>query len=316
MSSPTQTNSTSPVSSDNADLLGTSQIELSRMILQTDMPQRLTDAFTGRPTPLALLREYYFVSRGIDNLRREMERHRTERASIYAVLMSRHEFQETISPVLNEYRQRHLETDLPPYEGSPPSFPTDTPRLPRLSPTLSESHSSHPSSTPDSPQTVEVLSEEPMNEEDTSPSEDSIVSFYAADTSEPGTQENPIDIDLIPAANDTPPPHIERVRRTRSAPIPMYCNVCMKFGHPSANCVRLGPIVCAYCREIGHVKSDCITLRREIRQYNPDMQFCMVCAEPGHSVNNCATLFGTRSLPSLQITHIGQRQSATASGSV
>ena len=53
-------------------------------------------------------------------------------------------------------------------------------------------------STENFPRSVEIMSEEHDKEEENARSEDSLISFYTTDTHEPGTQQNPINIDLIP----------------------------------------------------------------------------------------------------------------------
>ena len=58
------------------------------------------------------------------------------------------------------------------------------------------------------------MSEEQDKEEENNPSEDSLISFYTADTHEPGTQQNPIDIDLICEQSIIPLPRPTGIRRT------------------------------------------------------------------------------------------------------
>ena len=60
-----------------------------------------------------------------------------------------------------------------------------------------------------SPRTVEIATEE-----QNSPNENSIISFYTAHSNEPGTQENPINVDRLVIREDMLHPAIGFLRRT------------------------------------------------------------------------------------------------------
>jgi hypothetical protein len=86
------------------------------------MPATLAVAFAEQYTVTALLREYAFISQGLHHLREEVARHRIERDTIFRTLMTSRPFQETMSPILQIFRQRREEENLPSY-GSPSPEP-------------------------------------------------------------------------------------------------------------------------------------------------------------------------------------------------
>ena len=151
------------------------------------------------------------------------------------------------------------------------------------------------------------MSEKQDEEEENAPSEDSMISFYTADTHEPGSQQNPIDIDWFFIRLDIPHLAINVLWRTRSNPIddwrathptnnlesslPLsYCRICGLHGHLPDGCLRRGPFICTYCREIGHETTDCVELRHDEARYHPELQFCLICSQPGHLLNQCFAL--------------------------
>ena len=131
--------------------------------------------------------------------------------------------------------------------------------------------------------------------------------FLTANESEPGTQQNPIDVDQLFVQQDTPHPAAGFTRRTNSNPafgrtIPIHhthsesslnlihCSVCDQYGHRSDRCIQMGALICSYCREVGHGSMNCSERRRDERCFHPEMQFCLICSQPGHSVGNCFAL--------------------------
>ena len=145
-------------------------------------------------------------------------------------------------------------------------------------------------STKNSPRSVEIMSEEKDKEEENTQSKDSLISLYTTDTHELGTQQNPINIDLIPEQLIVPLLKPTGIRRTQSAPTTMQCTVCARTGHMAQDCIQLGPTLCNYCQESGHFAKDCRKWRADIRRYDPQLQFCLVCNETGHSLDRCTTL--------------------------
>ena len=263
----------------------TSPFELSRMMLDPGTARDLSDAFNGMPVSIVLLRHYLFISQNLEQLRMDTERHRTERQTIYQLLIGNQVFEERLFPVLMNYRRRQNRTHSPSHQD-PPSSPVSR------SPNRTTDTYYSPSPNTDSPQTIPILSAPSSDEED---SIDSIVSFYSADSTLGNSPTNPINIDRLPELPErrpVPPPVTGMIHRTRSTPIIPHCNVCTRNGHFPDNCILRGPSICTYCREVGHVQGDCPKLRRDLRRYNSVMQFCIICSQPGHSLENCMTLQG------------------------
>jgi hypothetical protein len=201
---------------------------------------------------------------------------------------------------------------------------------PSSSPNTSTSHDNDISTlTDEQPRTVEITSMNAINEEDSATSEDSMIPLYTNDdrtesgpsvtfytaNSELGSQQNPIDVDRLFIRTDTPHPAINTRRRTRSNPIndrqttrltsnstsslPLsYCRICGLHGHLPDGCVMMGPFLCSHCREVGHGARNCPERQAEERRYQreeesryrPDLQFCLVCSQQGHSIDRCFAL--------------------------
>ena len=142
-----------------------------------------------------------------------------------------------------------------------------------------------------------------------SPLDDSTTTFHTANKHELGSQQNPIDIDQLVARQVTPHPAIGVLQRVQSNPIndrtttgihptnqsesslPLsICRICGLHGHLPDGCIQMGPFVCRYCREVGHGIQNCVERQRDEQRYNPDLQFCLFCSQPGHTFNRCAIL--------------------------
>ena len=276
------------------------------------MSTLITHDFDDDQTGTLLLRWMVTIADGLDHHRAEVTRLRRERDFSLRYGASNGSFVRRIRGLVFIHRERRIAAELSPapvsllplYDSSPPSststeppeipesttppFETQNPPLfeypPSTFPTNDENHS--PITTESPPRTVEIMSEEDEN----APSEDSLISFYTADTHEPGTIDNPIDVDLIP---EPPTIHSSRpigVRRTRSAPITMQCTVCNRTGHEAQECIRFGPTICSGCQGTDHFARDCPLWRADIRRYHPELQFCLVCNETGHTIDRCATI--------------------------
>ena len=196
---------------------------------------------------------------------------------------------------------RNVWIDLP-TTYNPPSF-----EYPPLTSSTNDNENNVATSTEDSPRSIEIMSKKQDEEEENAPSEDSMISFYTADTHEPGSQQNPIDTDRFFIWLDTPHPAINVLQRTRSnliddrrathptnnseLSLPLaYCRICGLHGHLPDGCLRRGPFICMYCREIGHETTNCVKLRRNEARYHPELQFCLVFSQPGHSLDRCFAL--------------------------
>ena len=73
------------------------------------------------------------------------------------------------------------------------------------------------------------------------------LSFYTAAHAEPGTRDNPIDVDRL--LEQSPSPHripVYLPPQTRSAPVTAPCTMCHRHGHTSTQCIWYGPGICSY----------------------------------------------------------------------
>lgn len=308
-------------SPDNGDLILPTSIELSRLLATGVMATEVADAFQSRPIALARLREFRFVAQNINEILRNLERHRVERQFLYTLLMNTPGYRERMNPIYLEYRRRQqLQNDPPIYANFPPDNLIMPSSRPDTEPQLSPSSSS--SSSLPAPQDIEIHSiERTTSTHSQSSSEGSLSSFHTALVEEPrmleypadeepgmwdrstwgpltrpetGTRQFPIDVDRIPDAIPSALTLPYTMRKTRSAPVTLSstkCRVCKKNGHQPSGCVQLGPIVCTHCQEVNaHVKGDCPIYRRKIRDQNPHMQFCLICSQSGHQLENCPLL--------------------------
>ena len=113
------------IPSDNDTLLNTSPIEILFLLNQPEMPATLAAAFSDQPATLNLLREYAFITIGINNHLNEISRHHSERKALFDTLMTSRLFQETMYPYLNNYRDLRDTKSLPSYNTPSPN-PTTT----------------------------------------------------------------------------------------------------------------------------------------------------------------------------------------------
>lgn len=289
-------------SPDNGDLVLPTPVELSRILTFVDNSAMFDSTFHSTPNVMARLREYHFLSIGISNLLRDLERHRTERAALHRILMNTEGFQEGISPIYLEIRRRQQEANFSVNDDFALPSPVAVPSSPITSPRSSSSSSE--------PRIVEIVEEPSVAIDSRDSSIESHSSFHTAPNNEApmwnpstwgipmdaelGTRERPINVDQIP---DKPPsaltlPYI--VRRTRSTPSPFpttKCHICNKNSHQPDGCIQMGPIICPICDEVNaHVRENCPEYRRDLRRWHPRMQFCLICSQPGHQLEWCPTL--------------------------
>ena len=122
-------------------------------------------------------------------------------------------------------------------------------------------------------------------------SNDSLLLFYTPTYEEPGTRNNPIDIDWLLDSSPLPPRiPVYTPPWTRSAPITAPCPMCRRHGHMSTQCVWYGPGICSYCEEVGHTIHNCNILRRDQQHFNPHLLYCLMCKWSGHTSITCGTL--------------------------
>ena len=268
------------IPSDNDTLLNTSPIEISFLLDQPEMPATLAAAFSDQPTTLNLLREYAFITIGINDHLNEISRHRSERKALFDTLMTSQLFQETMYPYLNNFRDLRDAETLPLYDTPSPN-PTTT-----LSYTVETSELDQ-TSTASSPLTVEIhLPEFPTNHVLSNP-KSSTASFHTAN--EPiESQSNPIDVDLIPTQLVN---FDSGLHQSRSDPSSLlHCRMCTRNGHTCKTCLWDGAIVCSYCMEVGHGNKNCPAIRCDMAWYDLTRNFCMLCGQPGHTLVQCGSL--------------------------
>jgi hypothetical protein len=172
-------------SNETDDFIGTSAVELSRMLVDPIADERLQTTFEPYQTLYAVLRQYHFVTRGLNHILYNLTRHLTERNTLYHSLMTSIQFQEMLEPILMDFRRRQRMND-----PSPLVIPVILP----------------PSTTTSSPQSVLIaslpLSTTPIDNPPTSASPSgsnrSFLSYYTASQEELGTPTHPIDVDLLP----------------------------------------------------------------------------------------------------------------------
>ena len=95
--------------------------ELSCLIIETDLAYPIARAFASKPTSTAVLRNYAFLSRSIDRLKLDLERHRLEQQALFTYLMESRTFQTKIQPIVHQYRRRngHTRYRYHPYDRTP-----------------------------------------------------------------------------------------------------------------------------------------------------------------------------------------------------
>ena len=255
----------SPASSPDKYPLLTSS-ELSQLLLDQEMNFAIATTFSSSPLSTTLLRQYLFLSHNLERIWQDLIRHQQERQSIFDVLSHSAPFQDIIMSIVLNFRYRQ-------WQVSPINPP---PILRTPSPSFSSEHTVEQQS---------VIIQERSN------SNSSLLSYYTAAHEEPGTRNNPIDIDQLLDPSPSPPcTPVYTPPRTQSAPVTAPCPMCHRHGHTSTQCVWYGPGVCSYCEEVGHIVHNCSVLRRDQQCFNPHLLYCLMCKWSGHTSNTCSTL--------------------------
>ena len=100
-----------------------------------------------------------------------------------------------------------------------------------------------------------------------SDSDDSLLSYYTTTHTDPGTQDNPIDIDQLLDQSPSPPRiPIYSPPHTQSAPVTAPCTMCRRPGHTSVQCVWYG-----------HTQHTCNELQCDRLRFNPHLLYCLKC---------------------------------------
>ena len=273
--------------------------ELARIMDDPLSLAQIVNAFDNDPTDTAILRLFHFISDTMDRMRREMIRLRNDWEEVYEYAIASAHFRQTIRPIVRDHRERQNRRSPSPYPLQPLFDEHPPPAVHISPPSISDID--------DSPQTIPILS--PGSIDTDSPhSESPSMAFFTVTKNTPGTQQNPIDVDRLILRHDTPHPAVSLLRRTNSNPILeqaiailqntrsesslnlIHCRVCDRYGHRATGCIQMGPLICQYCQEVGHGERDCNERRCDERLFHPEMQFCLICSQPGHSVGNCYAL--------------------------
>ena len=192
------------------DIVETNPHEFSHLIQEPEMRHLIQLRFAQAPQSLTFMRHYHFLSDGIRRLQSNLNRHRGEQNAIFDIMNENRTYQIAISLIITEYhrmRQRRnqaMETPMTSLTAPPSDLPPDHPLQPSPS---------------DSPQTVQILpiattpspsneleqlvtaylTEHPPDADDNESTNNSPSPSFKSFEPEQGTQENPIDVDLLPA---------------------------------------------------------------------------------------------------------------------
>lgn len=213
--------------------------EFSRLITDPEMTRSVARTFASRPTSTAVLRYYFFLSRSIDRLDQELERHRHERNTIFGHLFEKRSFRMKIQPIIQRYRHLASRTHrgYHPYSHSP--SPPDT-SLTNNPPSIDNRPTgSDTSPTPIDNNNIDPLSQEGIRgyvsvEVHDQSNDDSLNSYYTAideTLGQPGSERNPIVI-----SDD------EEVQHRRRSLNEIRCAICNEYGHFIVDCTKEYPI--------------------------------------------------------------------------
>ena len=137
--------------------------------------------FLSSPLSTTLLRQYLFLSHNLERIRQDLIRHQQERESIFDVLSHSAPFQDIITPIVLNFRFRQ-------WQVSPINLP---------SPTF------HAPSNPSIPE--QEVEQQSVIIQERSDSDNSLLSYYTTAHKEPGTRNNPIDVDRLLDPSPSPP---------------------------------------------------------------------------------------------------------------
>ena len=139
--------------------------KLSRLLLDQEMNFAVSTAFSSSPLSTTLLQNYLFLSHNLEQIQQDLTRHQLEQQSIFDVLSHSAPFQDIITPIVLNFRLQQQQVS----PVNPPTSPTSEHAETRQS----------------------VIIQERSN------SNDSLLSFYTPTHDEPGTHNNPINVDRL-----------------------------------------------------------------------------------------------------------------------
>ena len=253
----TSFNSRSPSSSQDKYPLLTSA-KVSQLLLDQEMNFAVSTAFSSSPLSTVLLQQYLFLSHNLKWIWQDLTRRQLEWESIFDVLSHSTPFQDIITPIILNFRLRQ-------WQVSPVNPPTTF-----------QTSSYSPTSEHIKTRQLVVIQER-------SNSNDSLLSFYTPAHNEPGTRNNPINVDWLLNPSPSPPQTpVYTPPRTRSAPVTAPCPMCCWHSHTSTQCVWYSPGICSYCNEVGHTQHTYNILRHDQQWFNPHLLYCLMCQQSGH----------------------------------
>ena len=107
--------------------LMTSPTELGMLLTYPPLNQQVSTTFTDNPTALTILLYYCFLTQNMDHLQWNLKRHDVERTNLFTHLLNNRTFEDSLQPILEEFRQRTRWNE--PYNQRPE--PPRTPSNPR-----------------------------------------------------------------------------------------------------------------------------------------------------------------------------------------
>ena len=245
--------------------------KLSQLLLDQEMNFAVSAAFSSSPLSTTLLWQYLFLSHNLKWIRQDLIRHQQERESIFDVLSHSTLFQDIITPIVLNFRFRQ-------WQVSPTNPPSPAFRVSSNSSILER----------EIEQRSVIIQEQ-------SDSDNSLLSYYTMAHEEPGTRNNPIDVDPLLDPSPSPPcTPVYTPPRTRSAPVTASCPLCHQHGHTSTQCIWYGPGVCSYCKKVGHTIHNCNIFRQDQQRFDPHLLYCLTCKQSGHTSITCGTFLSHR----------------------
>ena len=144
--------------------------KLSCLLLDQEMNFVVSNAFSLSPLSTTLLWNYLFLSHNIERIQQDLTWHQLEQQSLFNILGHSAPFCNTITPIVLDFRRCQRQVS-----------PVDP---------LTTLHSTLYCSTSEDTDAIRsIIIQEQSN------SDDSLLSYYTTAHTDPGTRENPIDID-------------------------------------------------------------------------------------------------------------------------
>ena len=211
-----------------SDSMNLSPFELARIVTNPRLLHHIADSFETDPLMTAILRHYAFLSDTIDELERNLERHRREQEFTFDILNNDQDFLARIEPMVKRFR-RQSRTRHHPYRrsSSPPRTPSDN-------------NSINP---PITVLSLHILPETALARLPSSNTSSPVLSYCTAIDEIPGSKWNPI------AVEDDE----EHEVGSRQNPIVISSD---ETNDPPKT---QDDIVCHRCKQTGHLRDDCDT---------------------------------------------------------